>query len=119
MTRTANAVSAADGPVNRLEVLSFILEKSYTPALFAAASRELDGDAARLASELSGHLAARSTTEVTGRKARSYRIDYGDGKTQQIVFLLDGKNEFELLCRRRSSATASECAQLFSSFTLG
>ena len=119
MTRTANDVAAADGPVNRLEVLSFTLEKFYRPALFAAASRELDGDAARLAGELSGHLAARSTTELIGRKARSYRIEYGGGKTQEIVFLLDGKSEFELLCRRPSSASASECAQLFSSFALG
>jgi hypothetical protein len=119
VTRTGNAVAAADGPVNRLEVLSFTLEKSYTPARFAAASRELDGDAARLAGELSGHLAARSTTEVTGHKARAYRIEYGHGKTQEIVFLLDGKNEFELLCRRQASASASECAQLFSSFALG
>jgi hypothetical protein len=119
VTRTANAVAAADGPVNRVEVLWFTLEKPYTPSLFSAAARELDGDAARLAGELSGHLAGRSTTEVTGRKARSYRIEYGGGKTQEIVFLLDGKNEFELLCRRQTSAATADCAQLFSSFALG
>ena len=59
-----------------------------------------------------------STIEVDGRKARSYTIDYG-GKTEQIVFVLEDKTEYELLCRRATSASSSTCDQLFSSFAVG
>ena len=45
-----------------------------------------------------------TTSEVAGRKARSYTIDYGPGKTQEIAFVLDGRNEYQLLCRRGASA---------------
>jgi hypothetical protein len=57
--------------------------------------------------------------EVGGRKARSYTIDYGSGKTQEIIFVLEGQNEFQLLCRRDASASNNACAQLFSTFALG
>jgi hypothetical protein len=116
VVRKGNSVAAVNGAVDRIEVLRFTLEKPYRPALFAAASRELDGVVTRLAHQLSGRVADRATARLTGRKARSYRIDYGPGKTQQIAFVLDGRTEFQLLCRRKSSASDSVCAQLFSSF---
>ena len=119
VARSGNTVAASSGSLDLVEVLSFTLEKPYSPALFPAATRELDGVAARLAGQLSGHLAARSTTEVSGRKARSYRIEYGGGKTQQIAFVLNGKDEYELLCRRDTKSSQSDCSRLFSSFALG
>ena len=119
VARSANTVAASSGSLDLLEVLSFTLEKPYSPALFTAASRELDHVAARLAGQLGGHLAGRSTTEVSGRKVRSYRIEYGGGKTQQIAFVLNGKDEYELLCRRGTKASGSDCLRLFSSFALG
>jgi hypothetical protein len=119
VARSGNSVAASSGSLDLLEVLSFTLEKPYSPALFPAASRELDRIAARLAGQLSGHLAERATTEVSGRKVRSYRIEYGGGKTQQIVFVLNGKDEYELLCRRGTAASGSDCSRLFSSFALG
>ena len=112
-------MAAVDGDVNRVEVVRFTLEKPYRPGLFAAAARELDGVAARLADELKGKIASRSTADVGGRKARSYTIEYGPGKTQEITFVLEGQNEFQLLCRRDSSAPNDPCAKLLSSFALG
>ena len=108
-----------NGDVDRLEVVRFKLEKPYRPALFGAASRELDGVVSRLAGELKGKVSGRSTSTVAGRKSRSYTIDYGPGKTQEIAFVLDGQDEFQLLCRRDSSAPDDPCAQLFSTFALG
>ena len=108
-----------NGSVDRVEVLRFRLEKRYRPALFAAAAHELDGVAARLAGQLGGRLADQATSQVDGRKARTYTIEYGPGKTQQIAFVLDGRDEFQLLCRRASSATDADCARLFASFALG
>jgi hypothetical protein len=119
VVRKGSSVAAVDGDVNRVEVMRFTLEKPYRPGLFAAAARELDGVAARLADELKGKIASRSTADVGGRKARSYTIEYGPGKTQEITFVLEGQNEFQLLCRRDSSAPNDPCAQLLSSFALG
>ena len=119
VVRKGSSVAAEDGDVNRIEVVRFTLEKPFRPALFAAAARELDGVAARLAAQLEGKVSSSSTTEVGGRKARSYTIDYGSGKTQEITFVLEGQNEFQLLCRRDASASNDACAQLFSTFALG
>jgi hypothetical protein len=119
VVRKGSSVAAVDGNVNRVEVMRFTLEKPYKPELFAAATRELDGVAKRLAGQLRGTVSSRSTSEVGGRKARSYTIEYGPGKTQEITFVLEGQNEFQLLCRRDSSATNDPCAQLFSTFVLG
>ena len=119
VVRKGPSVAAVDGDVDRVEVLRFTLEKTYRPELFAAASKELDGVVSRLAGQLSGKVSSRSTSEVAGRKARSYTIDYGPGKTQEITFVLEGRNEFQLLCRRSSSASNDTCAQLFSTFALG
>jgi hypothetical protein len=119
VVRKGPSVAAVDGDVNRVEVVRFTLEKPYRPALFAAAAHELDGVADRLANQLAGSVSAQSTTEVAGRKARSYTIDYGPGKTQEIAFVLDGSNEFQLLCRRDASSPNDNCAQLFATFALG
>jgi hypothetical protein len=110
--------AASDGAVDRLEVSTFTLEKAYRTALFDAVTRELDTAAAGLAAQLKGKVVSSSTIEVDGRKARSYTIDYG-GKTEQIVFVLEDKTEYELLCRRATSASSSTCDQLFSSFAVG
>jgi hypothetical protein len=113
------SVAATNGAITRYEVLRFGLEKPYRVARYAAVSRELDGVAARLATQLKGHVTTRSTTVMHGRKSRSYTIEYGGGKTLQIAFVLKDTTEYEVLCRRLTSASASGCAQLFSSFALG
>jgi hypothetical protein len=119
VVRKGPSVAAVNGSVDRVEVMRFRLEKLYRPALFAAAAHELDGVAARLAGQLGGRLADQATSQVGGRKARTYTIEYGPGKTQQIAFVLDGRDEFQLLCRRASSAADADCARLFTSFALG
>jgi hypothetical protein len=113
------SVAAVNGDVDRIEVVRFKLEKPYRPALFGAASRELDGVVGRLAGQLKGKVSGRSTSTLAGRRSRTYTIDYGPGKTQEIAFVLDGQDEFQLLCRRDSSAPNDNCAQLFSTFALG
>jgi hypothetical protein len=110
---------ATQGPTALVEVQQFTLEKPYRVARFAAVSRELDGDASTLARQSSGKLVSRATRQIAGRKTRYYSIDYGPGKRYEIAFVLDGLREYQLLCRRVSSASDSPCSQLFSSFSLG
>jgi hypothetical protein len=114
----SGSTAASSGALDRLQVSTFRLEKDYHPALFVAASKELDRAADGLATQLDGKVTSRSTVDVAGRKARSYTIEF-DGKTEEIVFVLDGKTEYELLCRRATSGSTATCEQLFSSFAIG
>jgi len=115
--QSGDSWSASLGSVNRVEVLALALVKAYDPARFAAATKELDQVAASLAGQLHGKVTGRSTVQAGGRSSRSYRIAYGD-KIQQITFVLDGKHEFELLCRRAAAASDAGCALLLTSFAL-
>jgi len=107
-----------NGKIDLLEVLHFTLEKAYRADRFGAVARELDRDAAGLATQNSGRVVKRATMRVAGRKTRYYEIDYGRGTTEEIAFVLDAKDEYQTLCRRTSSASDASCAQFFSSFTL-
>jgi hypothetical protein len=118
VTRESNATSAGSGPVDRVEVLRFTLVKPYRRPLFQKAARELDAVIARLAKQLRGRVVRRATVQLAGAPARSYRIDYGAAKTQEIAFVLRGTSEYELLCRRPTSGAAAPCQQLLQSFVL-
>jgi hypothetical protein len=118
VVKQGSSVAATDGAINRFEVLRFDLEKAYRVARFAAVTKELDGVAQKLAGQIGGRVTSRSTTVMHGRKSRAYTIDYGGGKTLQIAFVLRDKTEYEVLCRRLSSAPAAGCTQLFTSFVL-
>jgi hypothetical protein len=116
--RTARTVSAEDGDVDRVQVTTFRLVKPYRPAMFAAAAKELDGVAAELAKRLHGKIASAKTLEVADRKVRTYRVVY-NGRTQQLTFVLDGRHEYQLLCRRDTDGEDDACQLLVSSFALG
>jgi hypothetical protein len=87
----------------------FPLLKAYDPAEFAAAAKELDGVAARLAKQAGATLTRSATVTVANRKIRAY--DYG---AERIGFVLVGKREYQLYCAHATAA----CKLLFSSFTL-
>ncbi len=118
VSAAAGAVTARSGPVDLVEVVRFRLERPYRRSRLAAAARELDSLAVRLARALHGRLVHRQTTTVGGLDARSYRIDY-PGKTQEITFALRGLDEYELVCRRPSGADESACRRLLASFRAG
>jgi hypothetical protein len=117
LERKAGIVRASDGAVDLVSVRTFPLLKTYRPGLFRAVSKELDGVASQLADQLGGQVGSSTTVTVAGRKARSYRIDY-QGKAQEITFVLRGKREFQLLCRRDVGAKSDACGLLVSSFAL-
>ena len=84
----------------------------------AATKRELDGVVDRLAAQQKGRVASRETATIAGRKARSYRVDY-DGKVQEIAFVLEGRREYQLLCRRAADGDGGACRVLRESFEFG
>jgi hypothetical protein len=107
-SRTLRAVRVESGK-SQLSVTTYTLQKPYSPALFAAAAKELDGVAEKLAAAAGGPLTEKQTVEVAGKKIRAYRFG-----TMRIGFVLVGKREYQLLCQDAGDA----CTLLFSSFTL-
>jgi hypothetical protein len=107
-SRPPRAVVVQSGK-SRISVTTYTLQKPYTPALFAAAAKELDGVAAKLAAAAGTALTAKQTVAVAGEKIRAYRFG-----TTRIGFVLVGKREYQLLCEDAVDA----CALLFESFTL-
>jgi len=119
--RTARAVGARRGSA-LVSVTAFTLLKPYSPALFARVAQELDGVAAKLASESNGTLTERATTTVDGRRIRAYRFSGrasgGPPYEERIGFVLQGKREYQLLCQAATGAGDPDgaCALLFASF---
>ena len=69
-------------------------------------------------SSLGGRVTTRDAARVAGHDARSYRIVYGK-RVDEITFVLDGRREYELLCRwRASEGEPGACVLLASSFRL-
>jgi len=99
-------------------VAIFRLLRAYEPARRAAVARELDRVAARVAAQLKGSVRSRRSLETGGLDARSYVIDF-DGKTEEITFALDGRREYQLLCRRTANGDDAPCVELLRSFHVG
>jgi hypothetical protein len=118
VTRPANGVVARKGNF-RVSVTTFPLLKRYEPGMFDAVARELDGVAAKLASQAGGKVTERVTTTVDGRKIRAYRYTGGSTETR-IGFVLDGKREYQLLCEVPTGASDPDgaCTLLFDSFSV-
>ncbi len=115
--RRGQGASASDGAVALVGVSRFRLQKPYRPALFAAASKELDGIAERLADQLDGRVASSQTVRAAGARARSYRIEAGNS-VQELTFVLRARREFQLLCRRKRDGQDDACRAFVSSFAL-
>jgi len=125
--RQGNEVSAAPKPTaaELVSVSRFPLLKPYTPALFAAATKELDRSATELSSRLGGSVKEKATTTVAGERVRQYLLSYpqndkdpGQGNFgSRLTYVLRGKTEFELFCRwDEKDAEPDYCAQLTRSF---
>lgn len=107
-SRALRAVTVRNGK-SRVSVTTYTLQKPYSPALFAAASKELDGVAARLAAAAGTAITVKETVDVAGQKIRAYRFG-----AMRIGFVLVGKQEYQLLCENAGDA----CALLFKSFSV-
>ena len=113
-----DGAAATNGRVDRVEVLVFRLVRDYEPARRAAVARELDRVASGVASQLGGSVRSRRSLQVDGLDARSYQIDF-DEKTEEITFVLNGRHEYQLLCRRAADGDDAPCVELRQSFHVG
>jgi hypothetical protein len=112
--RAARQVTASrDSELVR--VASFPLVKSYSPGLFDRVAGELDLRMADVASRTGGKVSGKDTVTVAGIRSHAYDVDVGD-HVDEYTFVLRGKREYLLLCRRRSSSGSEFCQTLATSF---
>ena len=98
-----------------VEVSTFPLARAYSDDLISAVEKELKARMDTLAHESGGTVAPGKPVTVGGIRSHSYRIESG-GMVDDYVFVLRGKREFQLLCRRKSSDSDDHCGLLISSF---
>jgi hypothetical protein len=123
IARAGRTVSASKGE-ELVSVTVFPLARRYTPQLWASTVPVLDGVAAQLAQGLNGRVESRETVILAGRRSRRYELAFERGETElreRIAFVLDGRREYELLCRfRRDHASAGKrCDAFLESFRPG
>jgi hypothetical protein len=122
-TRSAAVVRRDAAGSTLVSATSFTLLKPYSPKLFGRAAKELDRVAANLASQAHGTLSESATVTVDGKRIRAYRLRVraksGPSYDERIGFVLQGKREYQLLCRAPAGAGDPDgaCALLYSSFT--
>ena len=125
VTRTGTAIvvrrpNEENGPL--VSATAYRLTKAYSPGLFAQAAKELDGVVAKIVQASKGTLIQSVTTTVDGQRIRAYRFtSHPSGRPStddRIGFVLEGRHEYQLLCRAPAGAgdPDSACALLFGSF---
>jgi hypothetical protein len=98
-----------------VKVATFALLKPYSPALFTRVDRELSARMRQVARQTGGKLSSPATVTAGGIRSHAYRV-ITDNHVDQYTFVLRGKREYQLLCRRTSSHDDTVCAQLIASF---
>jgi hypothetical protein len=100
-----------------VQVASFPLLKPYSDALFARVAKELAARMRQIAQQTGGTVSGSATVTAGGIRAHSYEVKAGTN-IDEYTFVLRGKREFQLLCRRGASSGDDACTQLISSFTV-
>lgn len=113
--RTPRALGMQHGRVDLVQVTRLPLVRAYRPALFQAVVPELDRTATEVANDAGATLEERKTVQVLGDPVRQYTLRFS-GHLEQLTFVLRGKSNYQLLCRRESNGDAAPCMRLVSSF---
>ena len=112
--RTPRTLGMRHGSVDLVQVTRLPLMRAYTPALFDRVVPELDRVARELGKGQSATVSA-DTVRVLGFRTRQYQLRFS-GRLEQLTFVLRGKTNFQLLCRRDEDADDAACRRLVSSF---
>jgi hypothetical protein len=98
-----------------VRVTTFPLAKPYDPSLFDEVKPEVERVAQRLATKLKASVTERTVT-VAGEPALQFDLEHGD-VVEQVTFVLQGKKEYQLYCRRAKGGDAAACERLVAEFT--
>jgi len=112
--RSGRLVTAAKAG-DLVQVATFSLLKPYNPALFDRVERELRMRMQEIAAQTGGTVSGGSTVTAGGIRSHSYEVTAGD-RVDEYTFVLQGKREYQLLCRRAKSSGDDVCGRLVKSF---
>ena len=99
-----------------VQVATFPLLKPYDARLFGRVAVELRSRMREIAGQTNGHLSRERTVTADGVRSHAYDVTVGD-HIDEYTFLLNGKREYLLLCRRSSEDRAAACSRLVTSFS--
>jgi hypothetical protein len=111
--RVKSRVTASSGS-DLVQVATFPLIKAYDDKLFARVATELRSRMQGVARQTGGTLSGTSTVTADGVRSHAYEVTAGS-QVDEYTFVLSGKREYLLLCRRTSADTGF-CSQLVTSF---
>ena len=112
--RSGRLVSAAKGG-DLVQVAAFSLLKPYKSALFDRVERELRMRMQEIAAQTGGSVSGSSTVTAGGIRSHSYEVTAGD-RVDEYTFVLQGKREYQLLCRHAKTSGGDACDRLVKSF---
>ena len=112
--RSAGKVAAARDS-ELVQVATFRLLKPYSDALFGRVEQELTTRMRQLARQTGGSVSDSRPVVADGIRSHSYEVTVGD-HVDQYTFVLRGRREFQLLCRRKEAHGDEVCRQLLTSF---
>jgi hypothetical protein len=113
--RSPGRVWAARGS-ELVQVASFPLARRYTSDLFTKVEVELGARMRQVASENGGTLSGPETVTAAGIRSHAYSVTAAD-RVDEYTFVLRGRREYQLLCRKTGSAGDGACATLLASFS--
>lgn len=114
VTHGRGRVVAGSGP-ELVQVATFTLLRPYSRSLFGRVSNELRTRMAAVAVQTGGRLAGSETVKAGGIPSHSYRVE-GKDRVDQYTFVLRGRHEYQLLCRRSASSDDAVCRKLIATF---
>jgi hypothetical protein len=106
---------AASSDSELVQVATFPLVRAYDDSLFTRVEIELGLRMRSIAQQTGGKVSGRKTVTAGGVRSHAYDVTVGD-HVDEYTFVLRGKREYQLLCRRRSSSSDAFCAKLVTSF---
>jgi hypothetical protein len=114
--RAKNRISVTHGS-ELVQVATFPLTKAYDAKLFVPVATELRSRMLEIARQTGGKLSAGSAVTADGVRSHAYDVTVGD-QVDEYTFVLSGKREYLLLCRRTSSKSDGSgfCGRLVTSF---
>ena len=116
LVRTPRAIGAQGDAVELVQVTRLPLARPYSAKLFERVVPELDAAAQAVADEVDAKV-TRRTIDVLGERVRQYDLTF-EGKVEQLTFVLRGKTNFQLLCRREADGDDGPCEKLVESLSL-
>jgi hypothetical protein len=112
----ANSRVSASHDTELVQVATFPLLRRYDSTLFKKVATELRTRMLQIAGETKGRLSGERTVNAGGIRSHAYDLTKGD-QVDEYTFVLAGKREYLLLCRRSSDEKAEACERLATSFS--